>query len=1089
MISPFQAGLMSIALGTGSARIPRETVQRHLWGDHDDKVVRHRLSQLIYQTNQRCEGKFVELQGEFVRVHRGFVESDLDDLAKMVRSESLAEACDLLEHGFLSAFPKRRSDAFSMWMEEQHVAIRAGVRQAAVESWDASAATHDWARARVAAEALLRLDPDEEVVLRRVMRARAMGGMVREAEAAYRSFAERTAPYGEWNPEPATQKLLKAVRAAKPPIRERPRVSNHLGLRVPFRGRADELLHLSRSLYEKSIGGPPSVITVSGEAGLGKTRLVDEAIEGTAFRGYRVIHANATEIEREISLSPLLEGLNQPWVVPILSTLPEPWRSVLLSLLPQLHEGPEPPPQVHPTPSGSLPRVVCDAFLRLFGAIAQSEQTILILDDFQWADHASAAVLQFLLRRSSAANLTLLFVYRPEELRGSRVVRHFIQELESEPEVTTIRLEDIDGSAARRLVRSVSSEALTDRQVDEIEALAGGNPLFLTELAASPAAKHGSRLSLGLGAIQVPSSVRQVFGRRLSQLDATSKKLLSGLAVLGQSATTEQLIQITGCTLHECVDAIDKLQALRLVTWTEAGMLMRYDILRHTVYGDLSQTRRSMLHARAAELLRSGSADPPLDEVAHHYFLGGDRELAHAYALEAVKGAKSKAPLERLRLLEVAYEVSYGWGRDSIAATLVQAYHRTRRLAATVRMGKEVLKRVEGLSPSESIGIRLMVTDARDLLRLDDANSILADLASLEREARREGDEDLVASILDTTLRVLRRSGDRRKMSALAKRIMKTKSPRKPVVWCRILGAVTMATLDGDPKAGLGFARRAMKIARRIRPGEEPMLALRAHIAALKANGLLATEEGRESLAEVVPWSKGNSDLASRVLLMLDLAGWHTSAGDYGIAARVLEDADKLTGSMDCPLVNCLTQLTRGNLALGRGDIAAAQVAFYSAGGKDSMLDEGKSGSDWSKDPVEEGETEGVPAPESLTDRLAALGGQLYLETGRIGQARRLAEDHPLDESPVDAPSDLILFHARLRSREGDTAGALAVLEAGALAKCPTRPMSWVRLVLELVRLARRTGSPQPELAQQARDKASELHLPGLAHEFVPFVD
>ena len=123
----------------------------------------------------------------------------------------------------------------------------------------------------------------------------------------------------------------------------------------------------------------------------------------------------------------------------------------------------------------------------------------------------------------------------------------------------------------------------------------------------------------------------------------------------------------------------------------------------------------------------------------------------------------------------------------------------------------------------------------------------------------------------------------------------------------------------------------------------------------------------------------------------------------------------------------------------------------------------------------------------SRVDALAALEGTLLMELGKIQRVNQIAERHPLPESLGEASLGAILFHSRLRSRTGDLAGARALLVSGLEANESRRPLSWLRLSLELVRLARRNDDPQTELAQRARSRAEKLGLTGLAPEFLPF--
>ena len=126
--------------------------------------------------------------------------------------------------------------------------------------------------------------------------------------------------------------------------------------------------------------------------------------------------------------------------------------------------------------------------------------------------------------------------------------------------------------------------------------------------------------------------------------------------------------------------------------------------------------------------------------------------------------------------------------------------------------------------------------------------------------------------------------------------------------------------------------------------------------------------------------------------------------------------------------------------------------------------------------------------PPCLAGAWAALEGNMLLETGKFRQASTVAGSCPVEEPLHNVPVDLILFHARLLSRKGDAREALDLLGRVAEPHRAERPLHWLRLTLDRVRLACRSGNPQPELASRARDLALRLDLPGLAHEFVPFM-
>ena len=1058
-------------------------VQTLLWNSDGDKAVRHRLSQLVYQTNHRCQARVVELEGELVRVNTQMVATDLEELKGLIRTSGLKAACDILERGFLSALRNRRTEAFSDWIETQELGMRARLRHKALADWNASDAVHDWPGARSSAEALSRLDPYDEAVLRRVIRAHAMGGRVGEAEAVYRAFAERADPSGGWAPQRATTQLLESVKSLQQQSAEQSGIAETQDEEVPLTGRVNELCHLSRSICRNRPGGAWCIVTLSGEAGLGKTRLIGEAIQGAQFRGCKVLHACPGELERDIPLSPLLEALNSTWVGPLLSSVPDPWRSHLLSLLPQLDPDAKPPPHGPNVQSERLRRHTCEAFLQLFTAIAQSQHTVVVLDDFHWADEATATVVQFLRRRWRNGELTLLLSYRQEELGRNEIAARLVNELEAEPDATAIRLHELESSAARELVVSLGAKKLAESAIDDIVALADGNPLFLIEIAADAMASGGSKQGIG-----VPASVRQGIVRRIGELAPNARSIMSALAVLGHPATARCLTRITGHTQHERIDALDLLHERRLVERTGDRVGIRQDIVRRAVYETLSPARRSLLHAAAAEALRSRTASLRPDRIAVHYYRADKRQLACIYAIEAAKPSATRRPGDRSKFLEIAYETSKEPRQQRLALPLAQALHRSRQLAAALRYGKKALSEAQSLSPAESSTARLIIGEAGNLLGQEAPATTLDQLADLEAAVLRDNEDALLAEVLDTTLRLLHREGDRDGVTRLFARVKRVEGLRDPEANCRVLATLAVQAAYDDPAEGLVCAHRAVTLAREHNLHSEEMFARQRHIAALAANGLLATEEGRTSVAEGRRAARKSDDLASHVLILLELAKWHIATGGIDIAAAILEEAFVIAEHTDCPEIRGLVNLASGNLALARGNLPAAHAAMASVRGPTGSAPEemvprqGDPHGDLSEE-----EAEPAPVPPYLLEPLAGLEGNVLLESGKLRQATSVSESHDIEGSLANVALDLVLFHARLLSRKGNSPAALDLLGRGAEAHEGDRPLHWLRLTLDLVRLARRSGSPRPELAVRARGRAMHLELPGLAHEFVPF--
>ena len=1067
-ISPLQTALFAIAFGDSTTRFLRTSVQRLLWGPHDDKVLRHRLSQLIYQTNRTVADKLFEPDGEHICFHRQIVACDVDEYSRLIGSGDFQRACDMLEGGYLAACHGKRTAALSDWIEEQRIHKRLKLRRAALAAWENAEAAHDWLRARRASEVLLRLDPREETILRRVMRARVMAGQVREAEAIYWSFAERADPSGEWTPEPATSRLLKNVREAYSLSTHETDTTTSTRHEPPLVGRSAELAELTRSLYGNR-GESWHTIAVCGEAGVGKTRLVREVIKSARFRGYRIMEAGTSLLERDIALGPILEPLSQPWVRPFLRMVAEPWRTSLLSLLPELQEGTKRSSEAAHPPHKGVSRHLCEAFLRLFTAIAGARQTILFVDGFHWTDDATIAVLQFLRKRWKNGNLTLLIAYCEEELASGHLATRFVQEAEPDSQATVIRLAELDDAAAIKLVRSVASIDTAESRLASLTRTIGGNPRYLIDVAAGTA--DNSSPSDTDERTAVPSSARQVVSRRLAQLDDTALAVVYSLAVLGQVTSVDRLSQVVEDTRARCLTALDRLHRLRLVDWTPQGIRFRREVFGYAVYEQIHSTRRAVLHGRAAEVLNRASPNPASLEVARHYALAGRAKLASMCALEAIQHTDGQDPTSRLRTLTEAYELSEGARRRTVAASLSRTYYSLRRLEMAIRFGIEALEGAPCLQPSESVDARLTVARSRHMLGLTDTEGSLAELDKLEERARTLADEAVLAAVLQTRVEIADWCGDRDTVVRELARLAATDLPSEHAARSRILAALAIQAGYGNPEAGLRSGQEAVRLAHAHDSSDELLLALRRHTEALMTCGLVATAQGWQTLSDATTLAKTTGQLSHHALILLALAEWHTVTGNYEVADRVFTEAGTLTREMDCPGIRTRELLVRGALAVSRRDPDEVKAVLR------SLVDARDRGSD--QDP---------PAiPPGLTDALAALEGTLLLESGKLRGVTRIAELHPLGDSLGETPLGLMLFHARLRSRTGDLSGAMEVLGSALEANDHSRPLVWLKLSLEFVRLARRLGKPQPQLAKRAHERSKELGLGGMAHEFQPF--
>ena len=1018
-LAPLQSGLFAIVFADRSERMPRKAIQELLWASPDRRPVRHRLSQLIYQTNRILGERVFESQGEEIRIHRTRIRCDLDEFRELLEAESFGRACTMTERGFLAACGYRKTEAFADWVGEQRTYKRLELRRAAMAAWKDAEARHDWIRARRAAQVLLRMEPTGEELLRRLMWARVMSGQVREAEADYRSFARRAAPGGPWTPEPATTQLLRNVHALADEELNRQSAANQraaaaAGKAPQFVGRLRESAQLGNALFGESPQDPWRTISVSGEAGIGKTRLVEELLRGARFRGYRILRARATLLEKEIALGPILESLTSPWMQPVLQSLDTPWRTIAQTLLPELRDPQEhaPPPTIA-TPffeSGTggveVPsHPICETLLHLFVAISRHQPTILRIDSVQWLDSASVGVLQFLRTRWNGGPFILLLTHIPEDLRPGCSATRFVQEIEYGAGHVVIRLRQLARDDAIALARSVSP-SLSESQQRRIAEVAGGNPRFIVDLARS---WPGSIQDPKNDEIPVPGAVRQLVARRLETLSGAPRRVLFALAVIGNRSVPLGLLRrVAEVGRKTCLDALDTLHDLGLAVWRPTGAGFRRPTFAAATYREIHPSRRRVLHARTARFLQARApGGAALLEVARHYVRAEKRPNANECIAEAIAASATLSMPHRRELLEGARAMSTGASRIEVLLPLAKLYHDLRIFESALSSGEAALGDPGSLTAPDGIRLRCLIADARNRLGLDEDRMTLGEFIRLEEVAGALKPDSLWAELRDMKMQLLSRAGMRAALRAEVADLRKIEAGLPPEVRCRVLAALTLGAVHANPAEAIEWGGRAVEMAEAAGMHDVVAVARQRQGSALMNAGVLGTASGWAQLSELRTGIEEADQSGLLALMLLDLAEWYSIIGEYEVVGHTLAEISAITGEMDCPEIHARTTILRGGLAAARSNPEEARTALEAIRRLGTR-------------------EEGVPPPPSgYAGVLAAIDGFLSLELGKYQDIDLIAAKHPLSPNLAEATLPSILFHVRILARTGDPRAAI----------------------------------------------------------------
>lgn len=417
---------------------------------------------------------------------------------------------------------------------------------------------------------------------------------------------------------------------------------------TPLVGRSTELAALLSAVDDARTRRAGAVL-LSGDAGVGKTRLLDEVATGAHERGFGVLVGHCTDFgDAGLPYLPFTEmfgrlaGDRPDLVESVLTNFPAIGR-----LLPT-HRliGAQPAPQ-----EGQLDRAALfDAVLGAFTALSTSEPLLVIIEDAHWADDSTRDLIGFLITRLTSQRLTLVVSYRSDDLHRRHPLRRPIAEWSRNPRVRRVNLLPLDADESRVLLNSLLSEPLSETEVRRILDRAGGNAFFTEELAAAA--------SMGDGDC-VPPDLADLLLVRLDPLSDDARQLARVIAVAGRRVPHDLLTAVADLPDRQLDDALRELIDAHIIDVpTSDRYYFRHALLAEAVYDDLLPGERVRQHAAYVQALKNQTVAGTAAELAGHATRSHDLATAFEARVRAGQEAISvAAPQEGLKHYEMALEL------------------------------------------------------------------------------------------------------------------------------------------------------------------------------------------------------------------------------------------------------------------------------------------------------------------------------------------------------------------------------------------------------------------------------------------------
>lgn len=655
----------------------------------EPSLARHSLSQALYDLRSTLGQVVSNCPGDAVRIEADRLVFDVEELERAVKRGELPKAVDLYSGPFAPDLDRAGTEEFEHWLEGERGRLSVLGQTALRQFLEYADNRGEWGEMCSAALRLIRMNPLDETAHRALMRGLWLHG---DQTSALEHFGEVRERLDDELPDGVSQETLELVRRIEG---SRPQTFPGAGSAEkvpPLVGRESEVEALAE--FADLPDDVSDTLLITGEAGIGKTRLIGELRKLLTLQGHSILQSQCYAAEAEVAYGPVLDGLRD--ITHNLSDLPGSARYRELGrLFPAVRHDEEEEAVRIPADGQSARRRLFEEIADVLRRYGQERSVVWIIEDIHCIDGASSALLHYLARRLASEPFRLVLTARTdsEQNEAARTLLtddHFI---ENSRELT---VSPLGREAVEELVEAVrGEEAATPPIVDRIASLSGGNPFYAVELA---------RLSLqsadtleGEGLFR--GHLKTVLQTRLYGLPFESVRILEAVAILGVHAEPQYILDLCGLTWSELSKHFDSLRSRGILKETGRTVFYTHDIMREFVREHVGLVRRSAFHLKAGELLAGNRSVAP-STIARHFKNGGDSLRAFEYAIKAVKTASSQDAFIKAReMAELALNVATT-AEEELQA--LEAYVEATRMAGQLEETRHGLKRIlSRLSPSQ----------------------------------------------------------------------------------------------------------------------------------------------------------------------------------------------------------------------------------------------------------------------------------------------------------------------------------------------------------------------------------------------------
>ncbi len=653
--------------------IPRDRLTGLFWPDRCDSRARRALSHALWQIRSELGDAASRLITEEDTVAFALRPNDwLDVAAFQDKTREYRDAPGETSH-LNRAITTYRADFLEACYDDWALLERERLRELYLQTLERLITLYkqrgEYDQALARARRLAAADPLRESVHRELMQLYHLLGRHRAALAQYATLRQFLTEELDVEPAAATttlyQEIVAALGKAQPPhlpvAAPPPPLLRNLA-HLPFVGRAGERARLLDHL-QATAHGFGGVMLIEGDAGVGKSRLIEEIAAAAQWRGFQVGMGKADPLTKVASYQLLRDALS-PLLTPLRLTqlaqiAPPSALSVLPPLFPTLAQHLPDLPTRAPRQTSEGQERLWEGLGECLTRLSSISPLLLILEDVHGADKASLAALPHLIEHLSTGQACLLLSYRPFEAHQRPIVWETLQTLDHALPLLRLHLAPFERDEAAALVQRALGVSQDDAQAaafaERLQDKTGGNGLFLVEtlkllLEAGHLEPSSEETSTG-GAwrfpaadltLPTPTSVQALIGERLARLTPDLRATLEQSAVLGEDTEFTVLLHAdrSAPSAETLARRLRTLNRRGFLAETETGYRFEHDLTRQVTYQAIDPERQRILHHRAATALETRHPER-VESLARHFDRSGEREQALSYTLQAGERAEA----------------------------------------------------------------------------------------------------------------------------------------------------------------------------------------------------------------------------------------------------------------------------------------------------------------------------------------------------------------------------------------------------------------------------------------------------------------